>query len=185
MADYEEPASVERRKDGPAGYEPARSGTAPDETGLTPQERRLVAEHRRKEKERREREHERAKERSPRHMHLDLSEDLKQRLEKMAAQEGVSVSSLVTYLLYEGLTSVERGALDLGRAKRLAGGGRYKFMMVHPRDQRRREMTSNEAGEATGWGQEGTRGPSREQRGGNAGENGTAGNGWGTTWGTT
>lgn len=111
--------------------------SAMDDLVLSPQERRALAEYRRKAEERRQKERERMRERSGRRVDLDLAEDLKEQLERTAEREGVSVSSLVTYLLYEGMDLASQGAIDLERGKRPAGGGRHPYIMVHPRDKHR------------------------------------------------
>lgn len=129
-----------------------RGATSLDELTLTPEERRAVLERRQKEQERREKERERMRSRRERIMVLDLSADLKEWLEQTAAREGVNVSSLATYLLYEGMAQVEAGKLGFGRAKRRAGGGRYRYVLVHPKDTRRSELT----GEDTPLGESGT-----------------------------
>lgn len=128
--------------------------SAMDELALTPEERRAVLEKRRKEEERREKERERMRARRDRIMVLDLSADLKEWLEQTAAREGVNVSSLATYLLYEGRAQVEAGRLNVERAKRVAGGGRYHYILVHPKDGRRSELTGEDAAPPEGGGTE-------------------------------
>lgn len=169
-----------RRSDHEAAFMLEQSGMAPvEEVGLTPRERKLLAEFRRKEQERKERERERTKERSTRRLDLDLADDLKQRLVRVAEEEDVSLSSVVTYLLYEGMRQVDAGSLNVRRYKYASGGGRHRYVVVHPDDKRRAEMTPGRAPTASGW----DNSAGSEKKGENSGTNGTPPTHSGATWG--
>ena len=69
------------------------------------------------ERSRKKKERERAQKRKPHRINLDLPLDLKKRLETQAQLEGVPVSQLVAFLLYEPLHLLECKSLSLWRYK--------------------------------------------------------------------
>ena len=67
----------------------------------------------RAERSRKKKERERAQKRKPHRINLDLPLDLKKRLEAQAKREGVPISQLAAYLLYEPLHLLETKAISL------------------------------------------------------------------------
>jgi hypothetical protein len=65
------------------------------------------------ERSRKKKESERAQKRKPHRINLDLPLDLKKRLEALAKLEGVPVSQLVAFLLYEPLHLLEGKSISL------------------------------------------------------------------------
>ena len=69
------------------------------------------------ERSRKKKERERAQRRKPHRITLDLPLYLKKRLEQQATREGVPISQLVAFLLYEPLHMLETKAISLWRYK--------------------------------------------------------------------
>jgi hypothetical protein len=67
----------------------------------------------RNERTRKKKERERAEKRKPNRINLDIPVDLKKRLEIQAKCEGVPISQLVAFLLYEPLHLLETKAISL------------------------------------------------------------------------
>jgi hypothetical protein len=84
------------------------------ETLLGHVQRRQVESHLPKtERSRKKKERERAQKRKPNRINLDLPQDLKKRSEVLAKREGVPISQLVAFLLYEPLHTLEARAISL------------------------------------------------------------------------
>jgi len=66
-----------------------------------------------KERSRKKNERERAKQRIPGRIGLDLPVELKHRLSALAQKEGVPISQLVAFLLYEPVNLLERKRISL------------------------------------------------------------------------
>lgn len=75
----------------------------------------------RAERSRKKKERERAQKRKPHRINLDLPVDLKQRLEIQARREGVPISQLVAFLLYEPLHLLETRSISLWNYKTISG----------------------------------------------------------------
>jgi hypothetical protein len=73
------------------------------------------------ERSRKKKERERAQRRKPNRINLDLPQDLKKRLELLAKREGVPISQLVAFLLYEPLYQLERQTISLWGYKTASG----------------------------------------------------------------
>ena len=69
------------------------------------------------ERSRRKKERERAQRRRPHRINLDLPVDLKKRLELLSKKEGVPISQLVAFLLYEPLHLLETRSISLWHYK--------------------------------------------------------------------
>jgi hypothetical protein len=67
----------------------------------------------RNERSRKKKEPERAEKRKPNRINLDLPVDLKNRLELLAKKEGVPMSQLVAFLLYEPVSQLENRSISL------------------------------------------------------------------------
>ena len=73
------------------------------------------------ERSRKRKERERAEKRKPNRINLDIPVDLKKRLELLAKIEGVPISQLVAFLLYEPVQQLESKAISLWGYKTASG----------------------------------------------------------------
>jgi hypothetical protein len=90
-------------------------------------QRRQVESHLPKnERSRKKKERERAEKRLPKRINLDLPVDLKQRLELLAKKEGVPVSQLVAFLLYEPIAFLEKDKDTLWGYKTASGCPKFE-----------------------------------------------------------
>jgi hypothetical protein len=78
------------------------------------------------ERSRKKKERERAQKRKPHRINLDLPLDLKKRLETQAQLEGVPVSQLVAFLLYEPLHLLESKSISLWSYKTASGCPKFE-----------------------------------------------------------
>jgi hypothetical protein len=78
------------------------------------------------ERSRKKKERERAEKRKPNRINLDLPVDLKKRLELLAKKEGVPVSQLVAFLLYEPVHVLEKRAISLWGYKTASGCPKFE-----------------------------------------------------------
>ena len=77
------------------------------------------------ERSRKKKERERAQARKPHRINLDLPVDMKKRLFILAEREGVPVSQLVSFLLFEPLQMLEEKAISLWGYKLPSGCPKY------------------------------------------------------------
>ncbi len=90
-------------------------------------ERRQVESHLPKnERSRRKKERDRAQKRIPGRLGLDLPVDLKQRLNALAKKEGVPVSQLVGFFLYEPVFQLEHHMISLWSYKTSSDSPKYE-----------------------------------------------------------
>jgi macrodomain Ter protein organizer (MatP/YcbG family) len=80
----------------------------------------------RNERSRKKKERERAEKRKPNRINLDLPVDLKKRLEHLAKKEGVPISQLVAYLLYEPVKQLESREISLWGYKTASGCPKFE-----------------------------------------------------------
>jgi hypothetical protein len=80
----------------------------------------------RTERSRKKKERERAQKRKPNRINLDLPVDLKKRLEQLAKKEGVPISQLVAFLLYEPVHQLESRAISLWGYKSASGCPKFE-----------------------------------------------------------
>ena len=80
----------------------------------------------RTERSRKKKERERAEKRKPNRINLDLPVDLKKRLELLAKKEGVPISQLVAFLLYEPVHQLESKAISLWSYKTASGCPKFE-----------------------------------------------------------
>lgn len=80
----------------------------------------------RTERSRKKKERERAQKRKPNRINLDLPQELKQRLEILAKKEGVPISQLVAFLLYEPVHQLESRAISLWGYKTASGCPKFE-----------------------------------------------------------
>lgn len=90
------------------------------------QRRQVEARLPKKERSRKKKERERAEKRKPNRINLDLPADLKKRLELLAKREGVPVSQLVAFLLYEPVQQLESRAISLWGYKTASGCPKFE-----------------------------------------------------------
>lgn len=97
------------------------------ETLLGQVQRRQVESHLPKnERSRVKKERERAQKRRPNRINLDLPQELKKRLEILAKKEGVPISQLVAFLLYEPVLQLEKRAISLWGYKTASGCPKFE-----------------------------------------------------------
>lgn len=80
----------------------------------------------RNERSRKKKERERAEKRKPNRINLDIPVDLKKRLEQLAKKEGVPISQLVAFLLYEPVNQLEKQAISLWGYKTASGCPKFE-----------------------------------------------------------
>ncbi|GAB4423269.1 MAG: hypothetical protein Kow002_12790 [Anaerolineales bacterium] len=80
----------------------------------------------RNERSRKKKERERAEKRRPNRINLDIPVDLKKRLELLAKKEGVPISQLVAFLLYEPVYQLESQAISLWGYKTASGCPKFE-----------------------------------------------------------
>ncbi len=104
------------------------SGVDPAVESLLGQvQRRQVEAHLPKnERARKKKERERAEKRKPNRINLDLPQDLKKRLELLAKNEGVPISQLVAFLLYEPVFQLEKRIISLWGYKTASGCPKFE-----------------------------------------------------------
>ena len=90
------------------------------------QRRQVEAHLPRTERSRKKKERERAEKRKPHRINLDLPVDLKKRLEHLAKKEGVPISQLVAFLLYEPVYQLESRAISLWGYKIASGCPKFE-----------------------------------------------------------
>jgi hypothetical protein len=78
------------------------------------------------ERSRKKKERERAEKRKPNRINLDLPQDLKRRLELLAKKEGVPISQLVAFLLYEPIFQLEKRTISLWGYKTASGCPKFE-----------------------------------------------------------
>jgi hypothetical protein len=104
------------------------SGVDPAVESLLGQvQRRQVEAHLPKnERSRKKKERERAEKRKPNRINLDLPQDLKKRLELLAKKEGVPISQLVAFLIYEPIFQLEKRTISLWGYKTASGCPKFE-----------------------------------------------------------
>jgi len=90
------------------------------------QHRRVEAHLPKNERSRIKKERERAEKRKPNRINLDLPQDLKKRLQLLAKKEGVPVSQLVAFLLYEPVFQLENRTISLWDYKSASGCPKFE-----------------------------------------------------------
>ena len=91
-------------------------------------QRRQVESHLPKnERSRKKNERERAQKRMVNRINLDLPQDLKKRLEMLAKKEGVPISQLVAFLLYDPVHQLEKHMISLWGYKTASGCAKFEW----------------------------------------------------------
>ena len=96
------------------------------ESLLSQGQRRQVESHLPKnERSRKKKEHERAQKRNPGRIGLDLPVELKHKLNTLAQKEGVPISQLVAFLLYESIHLLEKERISLWGYKSISTSPKF------------------------------------------------------------
>ncbi len=122
-----------------------------DELQLTPQERKRLADQRRKDAARKARADKKAHDHAPNRTVLLLPTDLKDRLESIANWQGLPVSQVATFLLYEAISQFDTGAINFAPHKTPSYSPRYQSELIHPLDAERRQRRVEKKSK-NGWG---------------------------------
>ncbi len=112
-------------------------GRKDEEAKLTPKERKLLTSMRKKEAERQQKARQKAEAQSANRMHLLVPLALKNDLEQVAKEEGVSTSQLVTFFLYYAMGDYQQGKIHLKNYKHPSYSPRYEHELIHPQDEER------------------------------------------------
>ncbi len=110
-----------------------------DELRLSREERDKLLQMRRKEEEKKRKEREKAKLRKPNKVTVDLPANLRELLEKIAQREGVTISQVITFLLFEAVPGYEENEIVFWGYKYPSESPRYDWILVHPNDVERME----------------------------------------------
>ncbi len=108
-----------------------------EEMSLSREERARLTEMRRKAAEKKRKEREKARERSK--VTFDIPPLLKTSLDELADKEGVTVSQVITFLLFEALERFDKGEISFWGCKERSQSPRYDWILVHPKDTERME----------------------------------------------
>jgi hypothetical protein len=95
----------------------------------------------RTERSRKKKERERAEKRKPNRINLDIPVDLKKRLEQLAKKDGVPISQLVAFLLYEPVHQLESQVISLWGYKTASGCPKFECNLDPKR--RAEDMSQN------------------------------------------
>lgn len=109
-----------------------------EELRLSPKERKALSAQRAKQAERERKAQQKAKDQAANRTLLYLPAGLRDELARIAGQEGVPVSQVVTYFLFEALRAYQAGEMDLSQDKAPSRSPRYVANLVHPLDAERR-----------------------------------------------
>jgi len=108
-----------------------------DEQKLSPAERKLLAERRKREQERKRKEQAKAEARKNNRVTTELPVSLINRLKTIAESEGVSISQVITFFLFEALERFEKREFSFWSYKYKTESPRYHWNLVHPKDEER------------------------------------------------
>lgn len=122
------------------------------EAGLSQEERRQVIERRRRQQQKREKARRKAQLQLPNRINLTLPQDLKASLESIAEWNHVTVSQVVTCLLYEAVDQVQSGQINLAKYKVPSESPRYEYALLHPKDTERQQNLASAKKTKSGWG---------------------------------
>ena len=122
-----------------------------DDLRLSPEEKRLLREKRRKEEEKKRKAQAKAAAQKPNRAMIYLPVALRERIEQVAAEEGVTVSQVITFFLFEALARFEEGEISFWGHKQLSSSPRYEWILTHPQDLERAEKNSARKKTKSGW----------------------------------
>ncbi len=110
-----------------------------EELRLSPDERRALNEKRRKEKERLEKSKKKAESQKANRVLTYLPVELREQIEQIASEQGVSMAQVMTFFLFEATSSYGRGEIGFWGHKYESESPRYEWNLVHPKDTERME----------------------------------------------
>ncbi len=115
-----------------------------EEQRLSRDERAKLIEMRRKEEERKRREQEKAAATKEIRALIYLPSNLRKRIAEIAGDESVSMSQVITFLLFEAVDEYERGKISFDEYKERSNSPRYEWVLLHPEDNDRRQSRKTE-----------------------------------------
>jgi len=118
-----------------------------DELRLSKKEREALAKARRKEEERKRKEKARALAREKNRVTTYLPTNLIETLERIAEAEGVSVSQVITFFLFEMVDRYDRKEVGFWGFKYPSRTPRYPWILVHPKDSERMQKVESRKSE--------------------------------------
>lgn len=110
-----------------------------EESRLSPQERKKLAELRRKEEERKRKAKEKAEARREQKMTIDIPANLKKEIQLISNKEGVTISQVITFFLFEAVERYQKNEIGFWGYKHPSKSPRYSWNLVHPNDSERNE----------------------------------------------
>ena len=108
-----------------------------NEQRLSREERAAVIRLREKAEEKKRKEKEKAEIRKPNKMTVDLPKQLKERIKSIALLEKVTVSQVITFLLFEAVERYEKKEISFWGYKHPSESPRYDYILAHPMDTER------------------------------------------------
>jgi len=123
-----------------------------DELRLSTDERKRLLKSRQKEDARKERERQKAAEREGNRRTVYLPTGLIAAIRSIADKESVSMSQVITYLLFEAVEHLERQELNFQNNKYPSDSPRQEWNLIHPKDGERMKKAAARKNENSGWG---------------------------------
>jgi hypothetical protein len=122
-----------------------------DEMRLSPEEKRTLREKRRKDEEKKHKMKAKAQAQKPNRTLTYLPVALRERIEQIATHESVSMSQVITYLLFEALERLDKGEIGFWGNKQPSKSPRYDWILIHPQDIERTEKKPLQKTKKSGW----------------------------------
>lgn len=110
-----------------------------DELRLGREERERLLKMRRKEEARKRKEKEKAAARKANKVTVDIPLALRESLEDIASKEGVTISQVITFFLFDAVERYNRNEIGFWGYKHPSESPRYEWILVHPNDTERTE----------------------------------------------
>ncbi|GAP11800.1 ribbon-helix-helix protein, copG family [Bellilinea caldifistulae] len=110
-----------------------------EESRLSPEERKKLAQMRKREEEKKRKEKARAMAREKNRVTTYLPTNLRERIERIAEKENVSMSQVITFFLFEAVERYDKGEIGFWGFKHPSESPRYNWILVHPQDVERTE----------------------------------------------
>lgn len=110
-----------------------------DDARLSPRERKLLQDARRKEQERAAKAKAKAASQADQRTFLLLPAALKAKIETIAMSQGIPVSQVVAFLLFDALGRMEDGDIDFGPYLEPSYSPKYQWELIHPNDSERNQ----------------------------------------------
>jgi hypothetical protein len=123
-----------------------------DELRLSPSERNRLLETRKKVETRKKKQKAKSAEMEKYRITTYLPTDLIAAIEAIARKEGVSMSQVISFFLFEAVDHFERQEIAFWGHKYPSDSPRYEWNLVHPKDNERLEKVQSRKTEQTGWG---------------------------------